>query len=99
MAKVGVSVLPADFKKANEWLSEIEKGKPDMIQWDVMDNKYVPNRGVDLKHIPLLRKKTKLFFDCHLMVEKPHEYFSVLKNSGADSVTFHVETARYPDST
>ncbi|MBI4044922.1 MAG: ribulose-phosphate 3-epimerase [Candidatus Diapherotrites archaeon] len=97
MAKVGVSILSADFKKANEWLSEIEKGKPDMVQWDIMDGKYVPNRGVDLENIPLLRKKTKLFFDCHLMVEKPREYFHVLKNSGADSATFHVETVKEPD--
>lgn len=99
MTKVGVSVLSADFKKAKEWLSEIEKGKPDMIQWDIMDNKYVPNTGVDLKNISLLRKKTNLFFDCHLMVEKPQEYFSVLKNFGVDSLTFHVETAKYPEST
>lgn len=98
MAKVGLSVLSADFNKINEWLPLVEKGKLDMIQWDIMDNKYVPNTGVELKNIPLVRKKTKLFFDIHLMVEKPHEYFSTLKNSGADSLTFHVETEKYPES-
>ena len=99
MAKVGVSVLSADFSKVKEWLPQLEKAKPEMIQWDVMDNKYVPNSGVPIEEIKKLRPKTKLFFDVHLMVQQPEKYFNQLKGYGADSLTFHVETSNNPKKT
>src|SRR3989338_7322078 len=66
MAKVGGSVLSADFSKVKEWLPQLEKAKPEMIQWDVMDNKYVPNSGVPIEEIKKLRPKTKNFFEKNL---------------------------------
>ena len=99
MAKLGVSVLSADFSKVKEWLPQLEKAKPEMIQWDVMDNKYVPNSGVPIEEIKKLRPKTKLFFDVHLMVKEPEKYFMKMKEYGADSLTFHVETAKNPAAT
>ncbi len=99
MIKVVPSVLSADFSKINKWLPEFEKAKADMIQWDIMDNMFVPNFGVDLKWIPILREKTKLFFDCHLMVEKPETYFEKLANMDVESITFHIETVKNPNET
>ncbi len=96
MVKVAPSVLSADFSKIDEWLPAFESAKADMIQWDIMDNRFVPNTGVDMKWIPVLREKTRLFFDCHLMVEKPETYFEALNDYGADSITFHVEASKKP---
>jgi len=99
MAKVAVSILSADFRKADEWLPKLEEGQPDMIQWDIMDNKFVPNEGVDEKHIFQLREKTNLFFDAHLMVENPEERFERYEEWGVQNITFHVEAAKRPDYT
>ncbi|MEK6941512.1 MAG: ribulose-phosphate 3-epimerase [archaeon] len=96
MVKVAPSLLSADFSKIGEWLPVLEAAKTDMLQWDIMDNKYVPNFGNKIEDIKLLRPKTKLFFDCHLMVQKPLEYLKQLKEFGADSATFHVETVKDP---
>lgn len=96
MVKVAPSVLSADFTKIDTWLAEFGKAKADMIQWDIMDNRFVPNTGVDTKWIPVVRKKTKIFFDCHLMVQKPQTHFGKLKKMGADSLTFHAEAAKDP---
>lgn len=96
MAKVAPSLLSADFKKIKSWLPELENAKTDMVQFDIMDNKYVPNFGNKIEDIKLLRPKTKLFFDCHLMIQKPLDLLKTLKEFGADSATFHVETAKNP---
>ena len=96
MAKVAPSLLSADFSKLNQWLPFLEEAEVDMVQWDIMDNKYVPNFGNKLEDIGFFRKKTKLFFDCHLMVQKPLDYLKQLQDFSADSVTFHVETVKEP---
>lgn len=96
LVKVAPSLLSADFSKIGKWLPQLEAAKADMVQWDIMDNIYVPNLGNKLSDIKLLRPKTKIFFDCHLMAQKPLGYLKQLKDSGADSATFHVETLKDP---
>ncbi|MDD5163893.1 MAG: ribulose-phosphate 3-epimerase [Candidatus ainarchaeum sp.] len=99
MAEIAPSVLNADFSRAGEWLPQLEKAGAEWIHWDIMDNKFVPNSGVEMKWIPELRKKTGILFDCHLMVEKPETYFKKLGEFGADLITFHVEAAKKPEET
>ncbi|HZX20538.1 MAG TPA: ribulose-phosphate 3-epimerase [archaeon] len=96
MAIVAASVLDADFSKWKEWLPKLEEAKVDRIQWDLMDNKYVPNKGIDAKWIPELRKKTKIFFETHHMVEKPEKYVTEFSEMGSQLFIFHVETTKEP---
>ncbi|MEM4391028.1 MAG: ribulose-phosphate 3-epimerase, partial [Candidatus Diapherotrites archaeon] len=71
MDKIVASVLDADFSNWKTWLKAIENAGIKRIQWDIMDNKFVENNGVDKKYIQILRPKTKLFFESHLMVNYP----------------------------
>ena len=99
MAKVAVSILSADFNKVEEWLPKLEEAEVDMIQWDIMDSKFVPDTGIDEKYIMQLREKTNLFFDAHLMVENPEERFERYEEWGVQNITFHIEAAKRPDYT
>jgi ribulose-phosphate 3-epimerase len=99
MPKIAVSVLNADFSKYAEWLPEIEKARADIIQWDIMDNKFVPNAGVSPDLIQILRKKTKIYFEAHLMVEKPENYIKEFAKKGVQRIIFHVEAAKNPFET
>lgn len=96
MAKVAPSVLEADFFKVSEWLSQLEKAKPDFIHFDIMDNKYVPNKGVDRKHLPELKALTSTPFDVHLMVETPEKELGFFLDNGVKRISFHAETAQNP---
>jgi ribulose-phosphate 3-epimerase len=96
MPKIAVSVLNADFSKHVEWLPEIEKARADIIQWDIMDNKFVPNNGVPADLISMLRKRTKIYFEAHLMVEKPENRIKEFAEKGVQRLIFHVEAAKNP---
>jgi len=96
MVKVAPSVLNADFEKKESWLKEFEEAKIDRIHWDIMDNKYVPNKGVAKEKISELRPFTKFSFESHLMVENPEEYVEEFADAGNNSFIFHIETTKKP---
>ncbi len=94
MVKVAASVLDADFQKWREWLPKLSKA--DRIQFDIMDKKFVPNKGLDKKRISELRPKTKLFFESHLMVEKPEQHIEEFAGLGNQLLIFHIEATDKP---
>jgi len=94
MVKVAASVLNADFSKWREWLPKLNGA--DRIQWDIMDNKYVPNTGVKKELLAELRPATKIFFESHLMVENPETFVEEFARIGNQLLIFHVETTEQP---
>lgn len=98
MPQIAPSVLNADFSKTEEWLPQFEAAKADAVHWDIMDNEFVPNTGVKWSWILELRPKTKLLFDCHLMVKEPEIYVGKLVGMGADSITIHAEATEKPQN-
>ncbi|KAL8159002.1 hypothetical protein V2J09_000539 [Rumex salicifolius] len=55
---------------------------------------FVPNLTIGAPVIESLRKHTKAYLDCHLMVTDPFAYVEPLSKAGASGFTFHVETCR-----
>ncbi len=62
------------------------------VHFDIMDNKFVSNAGVDLESITIA-KELDLYCDVHLMVDLPIEdgYIKKAIELGADSITIHYE--------
>ncbi|KAG1363473.1 Ribulose-phosphate 3-epimerase, cytoplasmic isoform [Cocos nucifera] len=58
------------------------------------DGHFVPNLTIGAPVIESLRKHTKAYLDCHLMVTNPLDYVEPLAKAGASGFTFHIEVAK-----
>ena len=56
-----------------------------------MDGQFVPNLTFGAPVVSKIRKVTKMFFDCHLMVNNPENYINDFVKAGADLITVHAE--------
>ena len=90
--KLAPSILSADFSKLGEHVGLIEKGGAHLIHVDVMDGHFVPNISIGPPVVKSLRKATDMFLDCHLMISNPYEYIDAFASSGADLISFHIES-------
>ncbi len=91
--KISPSILSADLSRLNEEIKEIEDYS-DLLQVDVMDNKFVPNITPQAE---LLKKiNTKVPLDIHLMVKEPSEeyiktFINANKKLKINNITVHYE--------
>jgi len=93
------SLLSADFGRLADELAALEEAGLQWVHWDVMDGLFVPNITIGPVVIQALRKRSKLFFDVHLMIERPERYISRFVDAGADLVCVHAEATVHLERT
>lgn len=93
------SILSADFCKLGEQIKEVEQAGAEYLHIDVMDGLFVPSISYGMPVIASIRKCSNIFFDVHLMIEKPERYVQEFAESGADLINFHLEaTEQVPET-
>ena len=91
---INPSILSADFANLERDIRAIADA--DWVHVDVMDNHFVPNLTLGLPIVDRLRQVSPLPLDVHLMIEDADRWAPQYAETGAQSVTFHVEAAANP---
>ena len=91
--KVSASVLSADLLNLESEIRKLEKSGVDMIHFDVMDGIFVNNITYGLPVLKSIQKLSPdMLLDVHLMITNPLKYVREFAKSGADIITFHIES-------
>ena len=94
--KIVPAILSAPEEKLKKFFEDIE-GKADMLQVDVMDNRFVPN--ITPQAELLKRISTNIPLDIHLMVQEPSKeyivgFISANPNLKINNITVHIEACK-----
>ncbi len=85
------SILSADFAILAEEIKKVEEAGCRRLHLDVMDGNFVPNITFGFVVIEAIRKRTHLYLETHLMIDRPERYLHYFKHSGADGISIHQE--------
>ncbi len=89
---VSASVLSADMLSLGDEIRKLEKSRVEMLHFDVMDGIFVNNITFGLPVLEKISKETELVLDVHLMIADPLKYVKRFAESGADIISFHLES-------
>lgn len=93
--EIAPSVLPADFSRLGEAVTELAEAGVDRIQWDVMDGRFVPNLTFGPDVIASCRDRTDILFEAHLMIEEPDDLLPRWVDAGCGLLIVHAEACRH----
>jgi ribulose-phosphate 3-epimerase len=92
---IAPSILSADFSNLGRDIKTVVDAGAQWIHVDVMDGIFVPNITIGPVVVRGIRKATKAFLDCHLMIMDPERYIDDFIKAGADGITVHAEATRH----
>lgn len=91
--QISPSIAAGNLMRLADEVKKLEDGGADSIHFDVMDGHFVPLLTIGVPFLEQMRKITQLHLDVHIMVTNPDSVFEHYLDAGADTLTFHIETA------
>ncbi len=93
------SILNLGVEGLKEQIQEIDRSDIDIFHLDLMDGTFVPNFGMSMREIDVVRKYTEKPIDCHMMIMNPGRYIEMMAQHGIDIVYIHPESELIPSET
>ena len=93
--KIAPSILAADFGRLGEQVAQAQAAGADLIHIDIMDGRFVPNITMGPAIVEAVAKVATIPLDVHLMIVEPENFISHFAESGADSISLHVEACAH----
>jgi len=94
--KIAASILSADYGHLARDVKKAEDAGVDMIHFDIMDGRFVPNITFGHGVVQALREGCRLPFFVHLMTVEPERQVKNFVEAGADIIVFHLEASKRP---
>ena len=89
------SLLAADPLQFKEGLEKVRKAGLSGVHLDIMDGHFVPNISFGPSVVRAVTQNyPEVFRDVHLMLSHPEDFIPKFIESGAQSITIHIEIAR-----
>lgn len=92
MVLISTSILSADFLNLNQEITKLNTTNTDFLHIDIMDGHFVPNISFGPEITKMIKSKTNIPLDVHLMTLNPGHNLNEWIKAGADMITFHYET-------
>ena len=93
--KIAPSILAADFGRLSEEVTRAQEAGADLIHIDVMDGRFVPNITMGPLVVEAIAKVAAIPLDVHLMIVEPDRFLRRFAESGADSISVHIEASTH----
>ena len=90
---VSASILSADMLNLGKEIERLKENQIDMVHFDVMDGVFVNNITYGIPILKCINDITDLTLDVHLMITDPLKYVDAFAASGADIITFNLESS------
>ena len=95
LIKIAPSILAADFGRLGEEVAGAQEAGADLIHIDVMDGRFVPNITMGPAVVEAVAKVASIPLDVHLMIVDPDRFLRQFAESGADSISVHIEACAH----
>ncbi|MBP1932152.1 ribulose-phosphate 3-epimerase [Ammoniphilus resinae] len=90
------SIANCDLLNMGKQIDEMIAGNVNFLHIDLMDGHYVPNLFLPTSIVKAIKTKfPQVIADVHLMVTNPQDYVDLLKEYGADYVSFHIDSTSF----
>ena len=91
--RISASLMCANPIYLKKTLDMLDIQNIDYLHIDIMDGHFVPNLGIGIDYLKILRSCTSLPFDYHLMVLNPEDILPLLDLQPDDIVSIHYESS------
>lgn len=97
--QIAPSLLASNLGRLADEVAALEKAQVDVLHFDVMDGRFVPNITFGFPVIEAVRSLTKLPFDAHLMIADADRFLEEFQKAGCNWLSVHIEACPHINRT